>query len=113
MVVSEIRAEYSDANDLLRTVLKRIYEQWDPYRRRWILKSVEYVFDDSEQPVLSDDVEVAVESRNGWLIPPEWQFISEVWLCTRQFVDGERRGHAYDHDSEVQLLDGDAPIIRE
>ena len=113
MVISEIRSLYRGENDRSRTVIKRIYEDWDPNSEQWHLKKVEYIFDDSEQPVLSDDVEVAVESRNGWLIPPEWEFISEVWLCTRQFVDGERRGHAYDHDSEIQLLDGDAPIIRE
>ena len=29
MVVSEIRSLYRDENDLLRTVIKRIWEEWD------------------------------------------------------------------------------------
>ena len=29
MVVSEIQSLYRDENDLLRTVTKRIYEQWN------------------------------------------------------------------------------------
>ena len=29
MVVSEIRSLYRDENDLFRTVLKRIWEEWD------------------------------------------------------------------------------------
>ena len=37
MVISEIRALYNDENDLLRTVVKRIYEDYDPERKRWKL----------------------------------------------------------------------------
>jgi hypothetical protein len=37
MVISEIRALYNDENDLLRTVIKRIYEEWDPERKQWHL----------------------------------------------------------------------------
>ena len=33
MVISEIQSLYRDDNDLLRTVIKRIYEQWDPQLR--------------------------------------------------------------------------------
>ena len=62
MVVSEIRSIYQDENDLLRTVIKRIWEEW---------------------------------------------------VCTRQAVNSERRGHTYDDEGEVQLLDGEALIIRE
>lgn len=54
-----------------------------------------------------------VEPRHGWLMPPAWEFGAEVWGCTRKSVDSERRGRAYDHDSEVELLDGELPIIRE
>ena len=32
MVVSEIRSLYRDENDLFRTVIKRIYEEWDAER---------------------------------------------------------------------------------
>lgn len=28
----------------------------------------------------SDNVEVAVETRHGWLIPPEWELITEEWV---------------------------------
>ena len=101
MVISEIRAEYRDENDLLRTVIKRIWEMWDTEQKRWHLKKVEYIFDDSELPVRSDTVEVSVEHRHGWLILPEWEFITEAWEYTRQPVYGERRGHTYDRYSEV------------
>ena len=30
MVISEIRSVYCDEDDLLHTVIKRIYEMWDP-----------------------------------------------------------------------------------
>ena len=84
---------------------------WDAELERWHLKKVEYIFDDP--PVPSDNTEVSVEHRHGWLIPPEWEFISEEWIWTRQAVDGERRGHTYNHNSEVELLDGESSIIRE
>ena len=54
--------------------------------------------------MFSDNVEVAVETRRGWLIPPEWEFISEEWVCTRQAIDSERRGHTYDHGGEVGII---------
>ena len=60
----------------------------------------------------SDNVEVSVETRHGWLIPPEWEFITEEWVYTRQDVNSERRGHIYDHEGEVEFLDGEVPIIR-
>ena len=94
MVISEIRALYNDENDLLRTVIKHIYEDYDPERKRWTLKKVEYHFDDTDVP--SDTPEVSVEHRHGWLIPPDWEFVTEEWVCTRQPIDGERRGHTYD-----------------
>lgn len=102
MVVSEIRSQYRDENDLFRTVIKRIYEQWDTTREQWHLKRVEYIFDDP--PVPSDHIEVSIEHRHGWLIPPEWEFITEQWEYTRQPVDGKRHGHTYDHDSEVGII---------
>lgn len=102
MVISEIRSLYQDENDLLRTVVKRIYEVWDAEREQWTLKRVEYIFD--EPPVPSDTIEISVEHRHGWLIPPEWEFITEEWVCTRQPVDSERGRHTYDHNSEVGIL---------
>ena len=104
MVISEIRSLYQDENDLLRTVTKRIYEAWDPERRQWHLKKIEYIFADPEFPVPSDNVEASVETRHGWLIPPEWEFITEEWICTRQDVNSEQRGHTYDHDTEVRII---------
>lgn len=95
MVVSEIRSLYQDENDLLRTVIKRVYEEWDAERQQWTLKKIEYIFTDPEFPVPSDNVEISVEHRHGWLIPPEWEFITEEWECTRQDVNCEWRGHTY------------------
>ena len=84
MVVSEIRAQYVDENDLFRTVLKRIYEEWDAARERWCLKKIEYIFENPADPVPSNDIELSVETRHGWLIPPDWKFDTEVWVCTRK-----------------------------
>ena len=39
MVISEIRALYTDENDLIRMVVKRIYEDYDPeHKHRHISK---------------------------------------------------------------------------
>ena len=43
---------------------------------------------------------MAVEQRHGWLIPPEWEFISEVWAYERKRVSEV----TYDHDSEVNII---------
>ena len=102
VVISEIKSLYQDENDLLRTVTKRIYEAWDAELEQWHLKKVEYIFANPEFPVPSDNIEVAIEHRHGWLIPPEWEFVTEEWVCTRRpAVDDERRGHTYDRDSNV------------
>ena len=70
MVASEIRSLYRDEDDLFRTVIKRIYEE--RVGDKWVVKKVEIIFEDGEpaQPF---------EYRHGWVIPPEWEFISEVW----------------------------------
>ena len=109
MVVSEIRSLYRDENDLFRTVIKRIYEEWDASLEQWNLKKIEFIFCEPELPIPSDNIAVAVEPQNGWLIPPEWEFQSEVWAYERKPVQEA----VYDHDGEVQLLDGESPIIRE
>ena len=89
MVMSEIRAQYVDENDLFRTVLKRIYEDWNAEQQRWQLKKIEFVFCEPEYPVPSENAPLAVEAKHGWLIPPDWKFDTEVWVCTRKYV-GER-----------------------
>ena len=66
MVVSEIRSLYRDENDLFRTVIKRIYEEWDAERH---LKRIEFIFEDPELPLPSDNPAIA----HGWLDPPEWE----------------------------------------
>lgn len=104
LLVSEIRAEYVDENDLQRTVTKRIWEVYDAELNQWHLKRVEYIFEDPEYPGLSDDINVAVETRHGWLIPPASDYVSETWVYTRQPANGERRGHTYDHESLVRIM---------
>ena len=62
------------------------------------------IFEDPEFPVRSDMPAVSVEHRPGWLIPPEWEFITEAWKYTRQAVESERRGHIYDNEGEVMVV---------
>ena len=100
MVISEIRSLYRDENDLFRTVIKRIYEEWDAEQEQWHLKRIEFIYEDPEFPVLSDNPAVAVEQRHGWLIPPAWEFISEVWEYERKPISEVE----YEHESEVSLL---------
>ena len=99
-VVSEIRSLYRDENDLFRTVIKRIWEEWDAGHEQWHLKRIEFIFEDPEFPVPSDNPAVAVEQRHGWLIPPAWEFISEVWEYARKPV----RETVYDHENEVRMI---------
>ena len=54
MVVSEIRSLYRDENDLFRTVIKRIYEQWNAQLQQWDLRRIEFIFEDPELPLPSD-----------------------------------------------------------
>ena len=100
MVVSEIQSLYRDENDLFRTVTKRIYEDWDAEQEQWHLKRIEFIYEDPEFPVPSDTPAVAVEQRHGWLVPPVWEFISEVWASERKPVSETE----YDHESEVRIL---------
>ena len=100
MVVSEIRSLYRDDNDLFRTVIKRIWEEWNERLQQWDLKRIEFIYEDPELPVPSENPAVAVEQRHGWLVPPEWEFISEVWECERKPVSEV----VYDHESEVGIL---------
>ena len=59
------------------------------------------IFEDPELPVPSDNPAVAVEQRQpGWLIPPAWEFISEVWEYERKRVQED----VYDHESEVTVI---------
>ena len=76
MVVSEIRSLYRDENDLFRTVIKQIWEDWNAEREQWCLKRIEFILEDPELLVPSDNPAVAVEQRHGWLIPPAREFVS-------------------------------------
>ena len=100
MVVSQIRSLYRDEDDLFRSVIKRIYEEWDAGQEQWHLKKIEFIYEDPELPVPSDNPAVAVEHRHGWLIPPEWEFQSEVWEYERKPVSEG----TYDHDSEGNII---------
>ena len=100
MVISEIRSLYRDENDLFRTILKRIYEVWDADQEQWHLKKIEFVFEDPELPVPSDTPGVAVEQRHGWLVPPAWEFVSEVWEYERKPMSEVE----YDPESEVTII---------
>ena len=97
---NEIRSLYRDESDLFRTVLKRIYEEWNAELEQWHLKRIEFIYEDPELPVPSDNPAVAVEQRHGWLIPPTWEFVSEVWEYERKLV----REDVSEHESEVGIL---------
>ena len=104
-VISEIRSLYHDENDLLRMVTKRIYEQWDAEQKEWCLKKIEFIFEDPEFRVPSHTPAVAVEQRHGWLVPPDWEFVSEVWVFERKPVSEV----VYNHESQIETVD----ILRE
>ena len=108
MVISEIHSLYRDENKALRTVIKRIWEERDIDEGLWRVDRVEIFYRDNYAKPNQ-----TLEYRHGWIIPPEWEFVSEVWEYTRQDIRELPRGHTYDHDSEGELLDGEAPIIRE
>ena len=84
MVISEIKSLYRDENDLLRTVIKRIYEKWDACLKQWDLIKIELLFHDPECPLRSESLGAAVEYRHGWLVPPDWEFVSEVMEFERR-----------------------------
>ena len=90
MVISEIQSLYRDDNDLLHTVIKRIWEEWDDARKQWDLKKIEFIFQAPDLPLPSDNAAATVEARHGWIVPPEWEFISEVWAYQRKPVPENR-----------------------
>ena len=102
MVISEIRSLYSDEDDLHRTVVKRIYEQWNEWLQQWDLLKIEFIYEAPDYPLRSDNpaATATVEARHGWVIPPEWRFISEVWEYERKPLSEVE----YDHESEVGIL---------
>ena len=100
MVVSQICSLYRDANDLLRTVIKRVYEVWNPALEQWQLKKIEFLFPNDDLPLHADRPEASVEHRHGWIVPPEWKFVSEVREYERK-PESETR---YDHESEVRII---------
>ena len=66
MIISEIRSLYRDENDLFRTVIKRIWEEWDVERNQWNLRRIEFIFEDPELPLPSENPAVVVEQQHGW-----------------------------------------------
>ena len=97
-VISEIRLDYDDEDGIYRTLTKRIYETWNPELEQWHLKKIEYLFDGTELPVSSDNIEAAAHTRDGRLIPSEWIFIAQKFVYTRKPIEVKQRGHTYDHD---------------
>ena len=99
MVISQIRLLYRDANDLLRTIIKCFYEEWNPAPERWRLKKIEFIFPD-DLPGHTYSPEAAVEHQHGWVVPPEWEFVSEVWEYEHK-PESEIR---YNHEGKVGII---------
>ena len=55
-----------------------------------------------ESRIIYEDSEPAqpLEYRHGWIIPPEWEFISEVTEYERKPMSES----VYDHESEVGII---------
>lgn len=100
MVISQIQSLYVDDDDLLRTVFKRIYEQYNDRLQQWDLIKIEFIYKAPDYPLRSDNPAATVEARHGWVIPPDWRFISEVYEYERKPVSEIE----YDHESEVGIL---------
>ena len=100
MVITQIRSLYRDANDLLRTVIKRVYEEWDAQAEQWKLKKIEFLFPDDDLPVHTNSPEASVEHQHGWVVPPAWEFVSEV----REFERKSESEVRYDHEGEVGII---------
>lgn len=100
MVVSQIRSLYRDENDLFQTVIKRIYEQWNENLQQWDLIKIEFIYEAPDYPLRSDNPTETVEARHGWVIPPAWEFRSEVRKYERKPVSELE----YDHETEVGIL---------
>ena len=61
----------------MRTLIKRVYAQWHAPLGQWRLKKIEFLFPD-DLPEHTDSSEVSVEHQHGWVVSPEWEFVSEV-----------------------------------
>ena len=87
MVISEIQSLYRDEDDLFRTVIKRIYEQWNVQLQQWNLRRIEFIFEDPELPVR------VRQSRGGcrtaaWLAYPAGMGVPVGGLGVRAEVSG-------------------------
>ena len=93
MFISKILSLYRDENDILRTVIKLIHEE--AVDEKWIVRKIEIIYEDGEpaQPL---------EYQHAWIIPPEWEFISEVWEYTRKHTTPP--GCPYKHEGEVGIV---------
>ena len=54
MVIGQICLLYRDANDLLWTIIRRVYEQWHAPLGQWRLKKIKFLFPDDDLPVHTD-----------------------------------------------------------
>lgn len=94
------RSLYRDENDLLRTVIKRVYEEWNVQLKQWRLKKIGFLFPDDDLPLHTNRPEASVEHQHGWVVPPAWEFISEV----REYERRQESEIRYDHESEVEII---------
>ena len=84
----------------MRILIKRVYEQWNAPLGQWRLKKIEFLFPDDDLPVHTDSPGAAVEHQHGWVVPPTWEFISEV----REFERKPESDIRYDHKSEIGII---------
>ena len=93
IVVSEIESTYRDEKLQFRKISKRIYESWDAENEIWILKKIEFEFQNSNFPL-------PVEFDKGWVVPPNWNFYGEEWKYSRRPVIK----NVYDHRNDVTII---------
>ena len=84
----------------MRSLIKRVYAQWNAPLGQWRLKKIEFLFPDADLPVHTDSPEASVEHQHGWVVPPVWEFLSEVREYERR-PEGEI---AYDQESHVRII---------
>ena len=107
--VSEIRSLYRDENDLFRTVIKRIYEEFDAEREQWDLRRIEFIYRGSGAPG------ALRQSRGGCRTAAWVAYPAGVGIYIARFgsTSGSRcRKTVYDHESEVGISSDEKQIGR-
>ena len=84
----------------------RVYEEWDAPVGRWRLKKIEFLFPDDDLPGHTDSPEASVGHQHGWIVPPVWEFISEV----REFERKPESKIRYARESEIGII-GNYPYL--